>query len=260
MLDFRLRSTLPDAILMPIPCSVVKFCRPATSTGFEALPRPRLACAVEPAVMCAAARGLIPAFLAAMVAAAAAATPPSEPASTDNARGFFNSGTRRLGEGKLREAEALFESALATQEEKLQPPALYNLGHVRFGQGVEELKKGPAPAPTLARGRQAGQSADTAARGIDDAMARNEIDSMVEAYLRGRGARKDLKSALAAVRRAMETHGTTLSKWQRALGDFQGACELKPANTDARHNAEVVERRIAGLVDSLRQSSSLPTL
>src|SRR5689334_24509675 len=57
---------------------------------------------------------------------------------------LFNAGTRKLQAGKLREAEAFLESSLSSQSEQLQPRALYNLGHVRFGQGVEELKKGPS--------------------------------------------------------------------------------------------------------------------
>ena len=37
----------------------------------------------------------------------------------------------------------MFQSALAAQDESIQPPALYNLGHVRFAAGGELLKKGP---------------------------------------------------------------------------------------------------------------------
>ena len=60
-----------------------------------------------------------------------------------NTRDFFNAGTRRLTEGKLREAEGFFQSALTRQDERFQPQALHNLGHVRYGQGAEELKKSP---------------------------------------------------------------------------------------------------------------------
>ena len=63
---------------------------------------------------------------------APAAAPPVTP------RQFFNAGTQKLSEGKLREAEAFLESTLASQQARLQPPALYNLGHVRFRQGTEE--------------------------------------------------------------------------------------------------------------------------
>ena len=59
----------------------------------------------------------------------------------ENAREFFNAGTRRLREGKLREAESFFQSALSHQEVRWQAPTLHNLGHVRYQQGAEELKK-----------------------------------------------------------------------------------------------------------------------
>src|SRR5208282_5668800 len=113
--------------------------------------------------------------------------PPSTP------REFFNAGTRQLNAGKLREAEASLETALASQDQRLQPPALYNLGIVRFGQGAEELKKGPAAKPTLARGQSAIQQGDEALRQAEGALASDDVLKMVAAYMRGRGARKELK-------------------------------------------------------------------
>ena len=168
------------------------------------------------------------------------------------ARDLFNAGTRKLGEGKLREAESFLQSALARQDESVQTPALYNLGHVRFAQGVEELKKSLEAKPTAARGRNAIRLADRAIQMATSALASKEIEKMVAAYLNGRGARKELKAATEAVRRAIEAHGVALRKWQRSLGDFQSAVELNPADTNAQHNVEVVQRAIAQLVDSLK--------
>ena len=76
---------------------------------------------------------------------------------------------------------------------------------------------------------------------------------MVAAYLRGRGARKELKAATEAVRRALKVYGTALARWERSSGDFKSALELNSADADARHNAEVLDRCIAKLVDSLRE-------
>jgi tetratricopeptide (TPR) repeat protein len=184
-----------------------------------------------------------------------ATTSPSgpEPAPPDTPREFYNAGTRQLGAGKLREAEASLESAIATQKESLCPPALYNLGLVRFGQGIEQLKKGPAAKPTLQRGQSALQQADAALRQANEALGGNEVDKMVAAYMRGRGARKELKAATEAVRRAMQVHGAVLARWERASGDFKSAAELNSADSDARHNSEVLDRCIAKLVDSLRE-------
>jgi hypothetical protein len=181
----------------------------------------------------------------------APAVAPEKPPVTS--KDFFNAGTRRLREGKLREAEASLQAALARQDERVQSPTLYNLGHVRFEQGVEELKKTLAAGPTAARARDAHQRGDQAIQRAADALANKEIQKMVAAYQNGRGARKELRAATEAVRRALEIHGVALRKWQRALGDFDSAAELKPADTNAQRNAEIVERAIAKLVDSIRE-------
>jgi hypothetical protein len=153
----------------------------------------------------------------------------------------------------LREAEASLETALASQSERFEDPALYNLGYLRFGQGINELKKGPAARPTAARGRSAAQNAAQAAQLADEALASEDVQKMVTAYLNGRGARRELKAAAKLVKRAMETCGSVLGKWQRSAGDFKSAVELNSNDADAQHNAETVERSIARLIDSLRE-------
>src|SRR5512141_2423321 len=87
-----------------------------------------------------------------LCAPVAAAVVDAHNAGFDTPRELFNTGTRLLREGKLRESEIFFESALGSQDERMQPTALYNLGHVRFAQGVEELKKGPTSKDALNQG------------------------------------------------------------------------------------------------------------
>ena len=183
-----------------------------------------------------------------------ASTPTPAPA---NPREFFNAGTRNMRSGKLREAEASLESALASQNTGLQPAALYNLGHVRFSQGIDELKKGPAAGPTSARGQGATEQADAAIHSADQALAQTDVQTLAAAYLRGRGARKELKVALTAVQRALDSHRTALLKWKRASGDFRSTTELNATDADARHNADVVDRSIARLVDLIQQLQQL---
>lgn len=190
----------------------------------------------------------------ALAAALAASSPPSpEPAPPTTPREFFNAGTRELQAGKLRDAEALLETVLGSQAEKLQPPALYNLGHVRFRLGMEELKKGPSAGPSAAQGRSAAQSAGDAISDADGALASDDIQRMVASYLRGRGARRELKAALRVVRQAMDSYGAALAKWQRASGDFKSSLELSGTDTEAQQNADTVDRYIAKLIDSLRE-------
>jgi len=192
-------------------------------------------------------------MLAGRVALAAAASVTSQPTLPSTPREFFNAGTRELRAGKLREAEASLESALGSQNIRLQPPALYNLGHVRFGLGLEELKKGPAARPTAVRGEAAARGAADAVRDADEALASDDVQRMVASYLRGRGARKDLKAATLAVRSALKSHGAALARWQRSSGDFKSTVELNRADADAQQNADTVDRYIAKLVDSIRE-------
>src|ERR1700676_395218 len=86
-------------------------------------------------------------------------------------RQLYNDGTRQLRAGKLREAEALLQGAVASQDEKTQPPALYNLGHVRFQQGKEALKDTPDAGTVRAGSENAMAHGDNAIKAIDEAMA-----------------------------------------------------------------------------------------
>lgn len=195
---------------------------------------------------------MLPLLAGTMVALLAVAASAPSPA-PESPRDFYNAGARKLREGKLKEAEALFETALGSQNTRFQTPSLFNLGHVRFGQGAEELKKGPPAGPTAARGRSASQRAEEALRDADQALAGDNVQRMVAAYLRGRGTRRELKAATKAVRQALQTHGVALGKWQRASGDFKSDAELDPNDGAARQNAETMDRYIARLVDSVRE-------
>jgi hypothetical protein len=151
----------------------------------------------------------------------------------------------------------MFQSSLAGQDERVQPPALYNLGHARFAEGVELLKKGPDAQKALAQSDEATTAGANAIRSAESALAGNDLSRMISAYIEGRGARHELNAAAKAVKTAMETYGKTLAKWQRAADDFKSAAELNPADTNATHNAEVVEQDIAKLVDSLRKMQEM---
>lgn len=162
---------------------------------------------------------------------------------------LYNDGTRKLAEKKFQEAEACFQAAVSSQNERVQGPALYNLGEVRFRVGKEDLKKGPNQQVVKGQSAQASTSGDGAIQELDKALAGDDVEAMVQAYMRGRGARKELKGALEAVRSALETYGNVLTKWRRASGDFKSDLELTPSDIDARTNADLVDQNIARLVD-----------
>ena len=180
---------------------------------------------------------------------AAPAPQEKEPASP---REFYNDGTRKLKDGKLREAETSFQTAVASQDEKVQPAALYNLGEVRFRQGVEELKN-ILNGGGHGQAQQAQQSGADAIRDADKALAGDDLQALVEAYQHGRGAQRELKAATKAVQQALETYRGVLLKWQRASGDFKSTVELHP-DDDAQKNADTVDRNIARLVDLIQMS------
>lgn len=151
----------------------------------------------------------------------------------------------------------MFHSALALQDERVQAVTEFNLGHTRFADGLDILKKGPDAQKVSAQGQSALAAGENALRAGEASLAGNQIDRMIVAYLEGRGARKNLRAAEKAVKTAMETFGKTLTKWQRAVDDFKGAAELNPTDTNAQHNAEVVEKNIAALVDMLQKMQQM---
>ncbi len=174
-----------------------------------------------------------------------------------NTREFFNAGTRRLREGKLREAEAFFQTTLSRQDERFQPQTLHNLGHVRYEQGAEELKKSPDGKAASQRASNALDRGTEVLRDGTEALSGSDINKLIEAYLNGRGARKELRETLDLVRRAMESHGEALMKWQRALGDFKSALELNPNDKDAQRNIHIIEEAVAKLIDKLQKMGQL---
>ena len=187
-------------------------------------------------------------FLACAVSALSAAAPDSEaPASPAQ---YYNQGTQKFREGKLREAEASLQMAVLSQKESVQIPALYNLGHVRFQEGAQELKNGGDGKASEAMAKNACESGAGAIAAADMALGGWDVQAIAAAYMQGRGARKELKAATEAVKRALESYGAVLAKWQRASGDFKSAHELRPSDQDAQANAEVVDRSIARLVDT----------
>ena len=173
------------------------------------------------------------------------------------ARDFYNAGTRLLATKKFVEAEKMFQAALAAQDDRVQPVALYNVGHTRFAAGAERLKQGPDAQKVSAQGTGALAAGDHAIHQAQSALAENNLDKMIAAYLEGRGARRSLREAEKAVSAAMETYGKTLEQWMRAEDDFQGTAELNPTDTNAVHNAEVVKGCIAKLVDSVRKMQAM---
>ncbi|MEY4918232.1 MAG: hypothetical protein RL616_2145 [Verrucomicrobiota bacterium] len=173
------------------------------------------------------------------------------------ARDFFNAGTKLLVATNFSQAEKMFQSSLALQDERVQALAEFNLGHTRFADGAAILKQGPDAQKVSERGHAALAAGESALRSGESSLAESNVEKMVAAYLQGRGAQRELRAAEKVVKSALQTYGKTLSRWQRALDDFKGAAELNPQDTNAVHNVAVVEKSIAKLVDELRQMQQM---
>jgi tetratricopeptide (TPR) repeat protein len=204
----------------------------------------------------AAIRSIAPALVLALwLPAAAAQDTNAAPPAT--ARDFYNAGTRLLAAKKFAEAERMFQSALAAQDDRVQPAALYNVAHARFDDGFQRLKAGPDAQKAATQGRAALAAGAQAIRDSQAALADSNLEKLVAAYYEGRGARHQLRDAEKAVTAAMESYGKTLELWQRAADDFKGAAELNPRDTNAVPNAQTVERGIARLVDSVHKMQEM---
>jgi hypothetical protein len=88
-------------------------------------------------------------------------------------------------------------------------------------------------------------------------MESENVTQLVQAYLNGRGARRELREATDQVRRAIEAHGAALTRWQRVLGDFKSALELNPQDAEAKENIKILEEAIAKLIDKIRAMQQL---
>jgi hypothetical protein len=162
-------------------------------------------------------------------------------------REAYNQGTQALKKGYLRESENWLLRATGSQRETIQPPALYNLGHVRFKQGQELLKGESERQQVHERAASATEDGADAISNADRALKGNDLMAILEAYMNGRATRKQLRLANEDVQRALELYGSVLVRWRRSVGDFRSSDELR-SNADARDNASTVQRHIEELL------------
>jgi hypothetical protein len=182
------------------------------------------------------------------------------------ARDFYNAGTELLAAKKYADAERMFQSSLAEQDERIQPVALYNLGYARFADGMELLKKGPDAQKLSPRGNAALVTGDQVLHAGESALAENNLEKMISAYIDGKRMRHELRNTEKIVQAAIDAYGKVLAEWQRAADDFSSAKELNSGNstTDpviadekASLSKRLVEREIAKLIDQLRRMQEM---
>ena len=206
-------------------------------------------------------RHLLPLLLLA-AASHGADKAPDELAGLD-ARELHNRGTRRLAEGDLAGAEEALRASLGRDADALRPPALHNLGHVRFGKGKLGLGgKTAGDVTELSIARSYLEAADADISDMQD-----QIELLDRAKAAGR--EPDYVPATSALGGGIETYRTikklipkeeamvakrngVVATWTRALGDFRGAHELDATDAQALANAETIEE----LLRALRRETS----
>jgi hypothetical protein len=174
-------------------------------------------------------------------------------AASHPAHGLYNEGVTKLAGNELREAETAFRRAVETNYDRVQPAALYNLGHVRFLQGKETLKGEGNRQQLLDSSDAATAFAEEVIRHVTPIAESDDVNELIGAYMEARAARKRLRLTKEQSTRELDLLGSALFRWRRSVGDFRSAHELNRANTDASFNADVVERHIEELLKFKRK-------
>ena len=206
-------------------------------------------------------KSLLPLLLAASLLAA---EPPADELGRLDARELHNRGTRRLAEGDLPGAEESLRASLGRDIDELRPPALHNLGHVRFGKGRATLGgKTTGDVTELSIARSYLEAADA-----DIADMQDQITHLDRAKAAGRT--PDYVPAVAALGQGIDTYRTVkklipkeeamlakragvVAAWTRSVGDFRGAHELDPRDAESRANADAIDELLRALERETRQ-------
>lgn len=201
---------------------------------------------------------LLPLLILLSTGFAAERAPAPDPLAGLDARALHNRGTQRLAEGDLAGAEEALRASLAQDRDPLRPPALHNLGHVRFGKGKAGLGgKTVGNVTELSIARSYLEAADAEISDMKD-----QIELLDKAKAEGK--EPDYVPATAALGGGINTYrtikklipkeeamvvqrGSVIALWTRSVGDFRGAYELAATDQQALANAEAIEELLRAL-------------
>jgi len=197
-------------------------------------------------------------FLFILVTGLLAADKPPGDLTGMNARELHNRGTERLKEGDLTSAEEALRASLALDIDELRPPALHNLGHVRFGRGRTALGgKTSADISELTIARSYLEAADADISDmkdqielLDKAKAEKREPDYVPATAAlgsGIGTYRTIKKLIPKEEAMVAKRNSIIASWTRSVGDFRGALELDATDTQAKANAETIEELLRAL-------------
>jgi len=202
-------------------------------------------------------RNLLPLFILISAGLAADKAPVDELAKLD-ARELHNRGTQRLAEGDLAGAEEALRASLGRDIDPLRPPALHNLGHVRFGKGKAVLDgKTAGDVTELSIARSYLEAADA-----DISDMKDQIELLDKAKAEGRepdyvpatsalgggiGTFRTIKKLIPKEEAMVTKRNGVVATWTRSVSDFRGAHELDAADGQAKANADAIEELLRAL-------------
>jgi tetratricopeptide (TPR) repeat protein len=202
-------------------------------------------------------RNLLPLLILMSAGLAADKAPKDELAKLD-ARELHNRGTQRLAEGDLAGAEDALRASLGRDIDPLRPPALHNLGHVRFGKGKTALGgKTAGDVTELSIARSYLEAADA-----DISDMKDQIELLDKAKAEGRepdyvpatsalgggiGTFRTIKKLIPQEEAMVAKRIGVVAAWTRSVGDFRGAHELDVADAQAKANADAIEELLRAL-------------
>jgi tetratricopeptide (TPR) repeat protein len=202
-------------------------------------------------------RNLLPLFILISAGLAADKAPVDELAKLD-ARALHNRGTQRLAEGDLAGAEEALRASLGRDIDPVRPPALHNLGHVRFGKGKTVLDgKTAGDVTELSIARSYLEAADA-----DISDMKDQIELLDKAKAEGRepdyvpatsalgggiGTFRTIKKLIPKEEAMVTKRNGVVATWTRSVSDFRGAHELDAADGQAKANADSIEELLRAL-------------
>lgn len=202
-------------------------------------------------------RNLLPLFILISAGLAADKAPVDELAKLD-ARALHNRGTQRLAESDLAGAEEALRASLGRDIDPLRPPALHNLGHVRFGKGKTVLDgKTAGDVTELSIARSYLEAADA-----DISDMKDQIELLDKAKAEGRepdyvpatsalgggiGTFRTIKKLIPKEEAMVTKRNGVVATWTRSVSDFRGAHELDAADGQAKANADSIEELLRAL-------------
>ncbi len=181
-----------------------------------------------------------------------------------DAESSYNLGNSLYSQGEYAAARQAYEQALGALDLELQADAFYNMGNASYQLGKAALADLP-PAQEVQQGNEAAFAQTQQALDTGNNILKRAESNRVPASLRNEQTRQEMvpqqeiqqaiqqaeqaKQATAEAQEQSEASATagdsSTTFWQQALDEYKSSLELDPESTDAAHNEQVAQRKLA---------------